>query len=109
MKFDSRKFDSVNKHRMYPCTSRAHNKRRREEERVTPGVAVVTAESPACTINYMPVHMASLSKCEILIGNSFSIARRLNGHAKQTLKCFNGCQYSIFSTSGRFCLFHKTM
>ena len=75
--------------------------KRREEERVTPVVAVVTAESPACTINrascYIPAHMALLSYC---------IAGGLNGHAKQSLKCFS-CQYSIFSTGGRFCLFHK--
>ena len=48
-------------------------KKRREEERVTLVVAVVTAESPACTINrascYMPAHMA-ISKCEILIGRT---------------------------------------
>ena len=89
-----------------------HN-RKEGRKSVTPVVAVVTAESPACTINsascYMPAHMASLSECEILIGGSFSIARGLNGHAKQTLKCFSGCQYSIFSTGGRFCLLHKTM
>ena len=57
--------------------SRAHNRKRREEELVTLVVAVMTAESPACTINrascYMPAHMASLSRCEILIGSSFSI------------------------------------
>ena len=63
----------------------AHNRKSREGEGVTL-VAVVTAESPACTINlFMPAYMASLSKCEILIGSSFSIARGLNGHAK---KCF---------------------
>ena len=48
--------------------------KRREEERVTPVVAVMTAESPACTINrascYIPAHVASLSKCEIMIGSS---------------------------------------
>ena len=44
---------------------------KKEEERVTPVVAVVTVEFSACTINrascYMPTHMASLSKCKILI------------------------------------------
>ena len=63
-------------------TAIAHYRKRREEERVTPVVAVVTAESPACTINraycYMPTHMASLSKCEILIGSCFSVGRELN-------------------------------
>ena len=42
------------------------NKKRREEERVIPVVAVVTAESPACTINrtscYMPAHITLLSR-----------------------------------------------
>ena len=64
-------------------------KKSREEERVTLVVAVVTAESPACTISrascYMPAHLASLSKCEILVGSSFSIGRGLNGCANQTL------------------------
>ena len=37
--------------------SRAHNKKQREEERVTPVVAVVTAESPALELPviYMPI------------------------------------------------------
>ena len=52
--------------------SKSHNEKGREEELVTPIVAVVTAESPACTINrvscYMPAHMGPLSECEILIG-----------------------------------------
>ena len=51
--------------------SKSHNEKGREEELVTPVVAGVTAESPACTINrvscYMPTHMGSLSS-EILIG-----------------------------------------
>ena len=89
---------------------RARNKTWGEEEHVTLVVGVVTAESPACTINrascYMPSHMALLSKCEILIGSSFSIARRLNGYAKQ--KCFPYYQYSIFSRGRRCCLFRKT-
>ena len=68
---------------------RAH--KRREEERVTPVVVVVAAESPACTINrascYIPAHMASLSKCEILH------SRR----AKWTCKAmFEMLQLSIF-------------
>ena len=48
--------------------------------------------------------MVLLSKCEMLIGSSFSIARGLNGHGKQALKHFN-----IFCTGGRFCLFHETL
>ena len=60
------------------CTYSRANNRKIEEEHVTVVVAVVTAESPACTINrvscYMPAHMASLSKCEILIESSFSRA-----------------------------------
>ena len=61
-------------------TSRVHNKKWGEEERATLVVAVVTAESPTCTINtYMPAHMASQIKCEILIGSSFTIGRGLNG------------------------------
>ena len=51
--------------------SKSHNEKGREEELVTPVVAVVSAESPACTINrvscYMPTHMGSLSG-EVLIG-----------------------------------------
>ena len=87
-----------------------HNKKWGEEERVTLVIAVVTAESPVCTIHraycYMPAHMVSPSKFEILIG---SIARGLNGHAKQTLKCFSFYQHSIFSTGRRFCLFVETL
>ena len=45
--------------------SKSHNEKGMEEELVTPVVAVVTAESPAYTINrvscYMPTHMGSLS------------------------------------------------
>ena len=78
---------------VYP---RAHNKKSREEERVTLVVAVVTAESPTCTINrascYMPAHMALLSKC--------AIAGGLNGHARLTLKCFSYYQYSILVQAG---------
>ena len=66
----------------------------KEEERVTLVVAMVTAESPACTINRascdMLKHMALLKYCSI------SIARRLNGHAKQAFKMHY--QHSIFST-----------
>ena len=58
---------------------------------------------------YMPAHTALLSKCEVLIERSFTIAGGLNGHAKQTLKCFNCYQYSIFSTGWRFCLFQETL
>ena len=74
-----------------------HNKKGGRKS-VTPVVAVVTAESPACKINsascYMPAHMASLSECEILIGSSFSIARGLNGHAKANFEMFQ--RLSIF-------------
>ena len=37
--------------------ARVHNKRRKEEERVTLVVAVVTAEFPTCTINRVSCDM----------------------------------------------------
>ena len=84
----------IRRNSVQDCSPELTIKNGREEERVTLVVAVATAESPTCTIYrascYMPAHMASLSK----------------RHAKQT---FSYYQYSIFSTGGRFCLFHETL